>query len=132
MLILYTYAGYLVASLALTVWVAHTLFKNGRAFLVDAFHGNEALADSINHLLVVGFYLVNLGYVTLYLRAGIYPNSVPQCIELLSSKLGHVAVVLGAMHFFNLYVFTVMRKNARLQDAPPPVLPTGVKVGAAR
>ncbi len=60
-----TYLVYLAISIALTVWVAQTLHKNGRVFLVDVFHGNEPLADSVNHLLVVGFYLIKLGYVSL-------------------------------------------------------------------
>ena len=68
--IVITYLTYLALSIGLTVWVAQTLHKNGRVFLVDVFHGNEALADSVNHLLVVGFYLINLGYVTLALRIG--------------------------------------------------------------
>lgn len=67
-LIIWTYAIYLLVSVALTVWVARTLHKNGRIFLVDSFGGNEPLADSVNHLLVVGFYLMNIGYVTLALK----------------------------------------------------------------
>ena len=39
-----TYCAYLAISIALTAWVAQTLHKNGRVFLVDVFHGNEALA----------------------------------------------------------------------------------------
>ena len=70
MYIVGSYAVYLAISLLVTVWVARTLHKNGRVFLVEAFHGNEELADSVNHLLVVGFYLVNLGYVALALRTG--------------------------------------------------------------
>jgi hypothetical protein len=31
--------------------------------------------------------------------------------------------VLGAMHFFNLYVFSRMRKRALLHGAPPPLPP---------
>ena len=61
-----TYLIYLALSIALTIWVARTLHKNGRVFLVDVFHGNETLADSVNHLLVVGFYLVNIGFVSPY------------------------------------------------------------------
>src|SRR5215210_4817234 len=68
--IVITYLSYVCLSVALTVWVAQTLHKNGRIFLVDVFHGNEALADSVNHLLVVGFYLINFGYVTLALKIG--------------------------------------------------------------
>ena len=67
MAILICYAMYLTVSLALTVWVARTLHKNGRVFLVEAFRGNTELADSVNHLLVVGFYLINIGYIALAL-----------------------------------------------------------------
>jgi cytochrome c biogenesis protein CcdA len=105
--------AYLLVSIALTIWVAKTLRKNGRIFLVDAFHGNEALADSVNHLLVVGFYLINLGYVALALKATEVLDSLRQAIELVSDKIGVVLLVLGAMHFFNLFVFSRMRKRSR-------------------
>jgi len=118
-----TYALYLAISIALTVWVAGTLHKNGRIFLVDAFHGNEALADSINHLLLVGFYLVNIGYVTLALKYGDKAEDVQGLLEALSTKIGVVLLVLGGMHFFNLYVFSKMRKRALLHTAPPPLPP---------
>ena len=118
-----TYALYLGISVALTVWVARTLHKNGRLFLVDAFHGNEALADSINHLLVVGFYLMNIGYVSLALKYGDKAVDVQSLLEALSTKVGAVLLILGGMHFFNLYVFSKMRKRALLHGAPPPLPP---------
>jgi hypothetical protein len=107
-----TYLVYLATSVALTVWVARTLHKNGHIFLVDAFHGNEGLADSVNHLLVVGFYLINIGYVALALKYGAAVANAQEALETLSTKVGVVLMVLGAMHFFNLAVFTKMRKNA--------------------
>lgn len=118
-----TYLVYLALSLALTVWVARTLFRNGRVFLLDVFRGNTELADSTNHLLVVGFYLVNLGYVSLALRLGYEVVDARGSIEALSQKVGAVLLVLGGMHFFNLYVFSRIRRRARLADAPPPVDP---------
>ena len=120
-----TYVLYLAISVALTVWVARTLHKNGRLFLVDAFHGNEALADSINHLLVVGFYLMNIGYVSLALKYGDKAADLQQLLEALSTKVGAVLLILGGMHFFNLYVFSKMRKRALLHGAPPPLPPQG-------
>src|SRR5580692_3486278 len=95
------YLAYLAVSLAATVWVARTLHRNGRSFLVDAFHGNADLADSVNHLLVVGFYLINIGYVTLALRTTADVATARGAIELVCDKVGVVLVVLGAMHFFN-------------------------------
>jgi TRAP-type C4-dicarboxylate transport system permease large subunit len=121
--IVWTYLTYLAISIALTVWVARTLHKNGRIFLVDAFGGNEALADSVNHLLVVGFYLINVGYVALALREDRTPKDLQGVLETLSTKLGIVLLVLGAMHFFNLFVFSKMRKKG-LRPAVPPVVPT--------
>jgi hypothetical protein len=118
-----TYLVYLSVSIALTIWVAHTLHKNGRIFLVDVFHGNESLADSVNHLLVVGFYLINLGWVCLMLKLGYEISSPKEGIEALSVKIGTVLLVLGGMHFFNLFIFSRMRRRATMRNAPPPVYP---------
>ena len=114
-----TYLLYLGITIALTIWVAHTLHKNGRIFLVDVFHGNEPLADSVNHLLVVGFYLINLGYVSLALKLGYDIVTPKEGIEALSVKVGTVMLVLGGMHFFNLFNFDKMRRKARPHPAPP-------------
>ncbi len=117
------YLAYLVISISLTIWVARTLVKNGRVFLVDSFLGNEQLADSVNHLLAVGFYLVNIGYVSLALKYGDKPADLAQAIESLSTKVGLVLLVLGAMHFLNLYIFSKMRRRALLRNQKPPVSP---------
>jgi hypothetical protein len=121
--ILWTYTAYMTLSLLLTIWVAYTLHKNGRIFLVDAFGGNEALADSVNHLLVVGFYLVNIGYITLTLKYGAEIDTARAGVEVLSGKIGTVLVTLGIMHFINLYVFHRLRRKALTQFAPPPLPP---------
>src|SRR5476651_1129842 len=119
------YLIYLVISILLTVWVARTLHNNGRIFLVDCFGGNEPMADSVNHLLVVGFYLINFGYVTLALKTDAPPADTQQVIENLSGKVGVVLLVLGGMHFLNLFVFSKMRKHSQQAQMAPPVQPTG-------
>lgn len=132
-LIVWTHLVYLAISIALTIWVARTLHRNGRVFLVDCFHGNTALADSINHLLVVGFYLINVGFVSVALRFGVRAADAQEALESLSTKVGLVMLVLGAMHFFNLWVFTACRRRA-LGTKPlaglPPVLPPARPAGA--
>lgn len=121
-----TYGLYLLIALPLTVWVARNLFQNGRIFLVDCFHGNESLADSVNRLLVMGFYLINFGFVALYLKLARDVEETRGVFEALSSKLGVVLLVLGGMHFFNLLVFTKLRKRATWHLNPPPLPPAGV------
>src|SRR5580765_4253531 len=121
--IVVSYLVYLLISVTLTVWVARTLSKRGAIFLVHAFHRNAELANSVNHLLVVGFYLINIGYVTLALKYGDKPANLQQSIEFLSTKVGLVLLVLGGMHFINLRVFSNMRKRAQLRNNMRPPVP---------
>ena len=121
------YLVYVPVSIALTMWVARTLYRNGRRFLVDVFRKDEELADSVNHLLVVGFYLISLGYIALALHQSGSPANPTDVVESLATKLGWVLLVLGGMHFFNLFVFTIMRSsqprpsaNLGYAIAPPP------------
>ena len=119
-----TYATYVAVSLGLTVWVGNTLHKNGRVFLVENFEGREPLADSINHLLLVGFYLLNFGFMSLALRFGGRPADWVQVIEYLSTKIGLVIVVLGALHLLNMVWLVKFRKSEIFNRlAPPPRLP---------
>jgi len=101
-----TYALYLLIAIPITIWVARTLHRNGRVFLIQSFNGDAEMADSVNHLLVVGFYLVNIGFVTLFLKLDFMVDGVTGIFEALSHKLGIVLLVLGAMHFFNLALFS--------------------------
>ena len=114
MAIVACYSSYLAISIALTVWVARTLYRSGRVFLLDAFHGNGELADSVNHLLVVGFYLINIGYIALALKTTNPLATVREAIELESTKIGVVLLILGGMHFFNMYVLARMRSRRSL------------------
>lgn len=105
------YFTYLAISVVLTIWVARTLHQNGRLFLVDAFRGNEALADAVNHLLVVGFYLINIGYITLALKTTDALTTTRDVLETESHKIGVVILILGVMHVFNILVFAKMRRR---------------------
>jgi hypothetical protein len=120
------YAVYLAVSIGLTVWVARTLSSNGKIFLADVLHGDDRLADAVNHLLVVGFYLVNLGFVALYLKSADTVEDAREVFEQLSVKLGVVLLVLGAMHLGNVYVLNKIRRRGLLErEQFPPVDPDG-------
>lgn len=113
------YVVYLSASAALTVWVGNTLYRNGRVFLVSVFK-EPGVADSVNHLLVVGFYLVNLGAAAILINAGGAPASFADMIQETVTRIGVVLLVLGSMHFFNMFVLHLLRRPLRQQPTPPP------------
>ncbi|MEU5696316.1 hypothetical protein [Actinosynnema sp. NPDC020468] len=128
-----TYLVYLAISIGLTVWVGRTLSRNGKVFLVDVFRGNEELARTVNHLLVVGFYLVNFGFVAWYLRTEDDVRKTTQVFETLSVKIGTVLVVLGVLHLTNVFVLNRMRRRSVVQaQTVPPFPPSGFVPGVAR
>lgn len=114
---------YLALALSTTVWVGRTLFKNGAAFLAETFLGKEVLAESVNKLLLVGFYLVNGGWVVRTLKDHLDPRTLAQLIENVASSYGTVLLILGGMHFGNLYVLTRMRRRAISERGAAPVSP---------
>jgi hypothetical protein len=99
-----SYFAYLVFAIGMTIWVARTLSKNGEVFLIDCFGHDAVLAKSTNHLLVVGFCLVNIGFILLALQLGTEPTTWPEAIRFVASKVGLAVLVLGCWHFFNMHM----------------------------
>jgi hypothetical protein len=117
------YILYLLIAIPLTIWVGSTLSRSGRVFLVDVFDGNGELAEAVNKLLVVGFYLLNLGVVALYLRVGDSLANARAIVEVLSVKMGVVLLMLGVVHLTNVYVFNRIRRRGHLDSMAAPPLP---------
>lgn len=124
-----TYLIYTVISLGATVWVARTLFTNGRIFLVEAF-GDKNLADAVNTLLAVGFYLVNFGFVAFFLSIGGKPTDAVEMIEYISVKVGIVLFFLGMVHIFNVFNFARIRRKSRRKQPDQPSQPSQPSIEA--
>jgi hypothetical protein len=117
------YCVYAGVSVGLTVWLARTLSKSGEVFLDDVFVENPRMAPAVNRLLVVGFYLLNLGYAFVTLKAGAETLTPVQAMETLAAKLGALLISLGIIHFGNMYLFHRIRRRSQIRLAPPPVKP---------
>jgi hypothetical protein len=123
-----TYVIYLIITIALTAWVARTFSRAGLVFLSEIFHGDQKLADAVNHLFVVGFSLFNLGFDALWLRYGPAVANTRDLFAALSVKVGTVLLILGALHLAEILVLNRYRRRAltdlanqlRLPEAPAP------------
>ncbi|MFC9324986.1 hypothetical protein [Kitasatospora sp. NPDC057015] len=121
-----SYAIYLPVATGLTLWVARALSTNGKVFLADVFAGDEKLAEAVNQLLLVGFYLLNLGFVALWMKTDGQVVGTQGVFDALSVKLGTVLLVLGVMHLGNVYVLNRIRRRGDLdRRRRPPVAPQG-------
>jgi hypothetical protein len=119
------YLLYLVLALPLTLWVGRTLHRHGQVFLMEVFRGDDGLAQAVNQLLVVGFYLVNLGFVALFMSSSANVDTGRRLLEVLSTKIGGAAVFIGLVHFANIWAFNAFRRRAIHQQSSPPA-PRGV------
>jgi hypothetical protein len=108
-----TYLLYLMISTALTVVVGTGLARSGRAFLLDVFGGNDTLARAVSRLLVLGFYLLSLGFVTLTMRTHGDIASARAGLQLLSVKIGEVLLVLGVLPLVTLAALARTRRRAQ-------------------
>lgn len=116
--VLTAYLIYLPVTILLTWYVAHTLFKNGRIFMLDIFHGNTEIAFATNKLFEVGFYLLNVGFALCILEIYTEVLSFQNVVEVLSQKIGGFAIYLGLMLFFNLFMFFRGRKASKSSVRP--------------
>jgi hypothetical protein len=113
------YSLYIVVSVGLTIWVGDTLYRNGRPFLVSVFK-EDGLADSVNRLLVVGFYLVNFGAAAILINTGGAPDNLADMLKQTVTRIGVVLLVLGFMHFNNLMILRTIRRRDRKTPPMPP------------
>jgi hypothetical protein len=114
------YFIYLPLVLGLTLYVARTLFRNGRVFMLDIFRGKTDIADSTNRLFEVGFYLLNMGFALKILEIHRALETNQELVEVLADKVGGFAIYLGVMLFLNLYLFFRGRRKSRENRPLPP------------
>lgn len=107
------YLVYLPIAVLLTFYVSRTLFRNGKIFMMDIFHGREEIALATNKLFETGFYLLNLGFALWILEMNLIENTYQELIEVLSYQVGTFSIYLGIMLFFNLYLFFRGKRKAK-------------------
>ena len=119
-----TYLLYLGITVPLTFWVGRALSRHGDVFLVDVFSGDSSLAHAVNQLLVIGFYLLNFGFLSRFMTSNVDVQAGRQVMEVLSTKVGTVAFVIGVIHFGNVWGLNAFRRRAVLRaQATLPVEP---------
>jgi hypothetical protein len=122
------YSIYIPTTIALSIWIAKSLHNNTKAFLLERFTHNEALASSTNNLIQTGFYLIALGYSFLKMRirngSAYIDNKVvyeqlassQQTIEELAMKLGGFTLILGLLLFTNFIIMLMIQKPKKQQQ----------------
>ncbi len=107
---LIAYTVYAILTYLITVRVGWLCYKNGLYFVELAVE-EAHLAVSVNKLLLLGYYLINLGYITLMIYSWEPIRAWQQLVESLSQKTGLIVLILGTMHFLNIFVLYLFSKK---------------------
>lgn len=118
------YLVYAGVAIGLVVFLARTLYRNGAIFLRDVFDDSD-MATAVNHLLVVGFYLLNLGYALLLYKVDPVGQRLTVAFNDLVIRLGMLLLSLGVIHLVNMLIFWRIRNHRDRRSAPQnPPAPT--------
>lgn len=109
-----TYIIYLTLTYGITVHVGRVFYKNGRHYLLAMLNGEHQLTDRINHVLLTGYYLLNLGYATLKISTWQKVLDWRGCLESVSGNIGVIVILLACIHYINMTIILHWRKIDRL------------------
>ena len=123
--VMLVYVAYAAVAIGLTAFLARTLFRNGGVFLRDVFGERAAIADAVNRLLVIGFYMFNLGYALYVLKAGRGMDSF-DAVQFFVNRVGTLLLVLAVMHLLNVLIFWRIRIHREQRELPPPIAPQAI------
>jgi uncharacterized membrane protein len=105
-----SYLVYLAITYIVTVHIGLICYRNGihyiRLELID-----EQISWSVNRILLTGYYLVNMGYVSLMIYRWEKISSITEMVSSISYKTGCIIMLLGIMHFINMSAIYLARKN---------------------
>lgn len=108
---LLAYAIYLSVTFYITVVVGYRFYKHGIHLILDLFTPNAIGAHAINKLLLVGYYLVNLGYLATSIRSWPTIASYQTMVSVLFKEVSILLLVLAILHYNNLFWLHYLSKR---------------------
>lgn len=108
------YAIYLALMVFIIGYVGRLFYNNGRIFILSLFHGNEDQTDYMNRILLVAYYLFNIGYAFVRLRFWERLNSFGMLVSSLAETVGLLILILAVTHYFNMLLIYYLSKKKNL------------------
>ena len=110
-----SYAVYGCITAFIIYYVGKLFHQNGRVFILRLFNGNEPLTDTTNNILLLAYYLFNLGYAIAQLSFWERVQAIDSVISSVCSKTGLLVLILAVTHYFNmLLIYLLSKKNTSL------------------
>lgn len=108
------YTIYLVIMIYIIVYVGKLFYRNGRIFILGLFKGDAVQTDHLNNILLLAYYLFNIGYALVKLRYWTHVTNVEVLVSSLGSNIGMLILILAVMHYFNMLLIYFLSKRQAL------------------
>lgn len=114
------YIIFFIVIYVVTIHIGLVFYRNGAHYLHMLLPNDQHLVDSINHLLLIGYYLLNLGYSTVSIIKWPEILTVAELISYLAGHAGFIIFMLALIHYFNMtWLFLYSRyieKHKKIQS----------------
>lgn len=97
-----TYLIYLLLASFLVFIVGYWFYRYGSVYILELFPGKVDFAQYVNKLLLVGYYLLNLGFVLNTFQSDVEISNGIASINFIARHLSDAILVIALMHYFNI------------------------------
>lgn len=100
------YVIYLLITTFIIINVGKICYRNGNIYVAQLIPEHEDLCQKTNQVLLIGYYLLNLGYCAMTLISWDKIISYSQLVEVISIKTAIIVCIIAILHYFNIYIIT--------------------------
>lgn len=100
------YLIYLSLTSVIIIKVGKLCYDNGNIFVSQLIPNHEELCHQINKMLLMGYYLLNLGYCAMTIISWEKIQYINQLIEIIATKSAIIILTIGIMHYINIILLT--------------------------
>jgi hypothetical protein len=100
------YVVYLLFTAFIIVRVGKICYDNGNLFVSQLIPDHEDLCHKINRILLVGYYLINIGYCAITIIGWQKIDSLQVLIEIVAFRASLIICFIALMHYLNIFIIT--------------------------
>lgn len=100
------YVIYLLITTFIIINVGKICYRNGNIYVAQLIPEHKDLCQKTNQVLLIGYYLLNLGYCAMTLISWDKIISYPQLVEVISIKTATIICIIAILHYFNIFILT--------------------------
>lgn len=103
---IFGYFIFLLITTYIIIVVGKICYRNGNVFVLELIPDHEELCQQINKMLLIGYYLINIGYCAMTLISWSTITILAELIATISAKTAIIVGILAVLHYLNIFILT--------------------------